>query len=287
MRGSPSARLRIDLFSDISAPGFGAAHAIAREIERRYAEVCVTYRPDVPPDRAIAWAAAETLYEVLKQCGNVAALRFLERVAATRRVLTQADLERYAEAVGARRAGLRHALRVGMHRPRVEADFDHARTQGVRGTATFVVDGRPLLAEMPLAIVFDIVDEALNPSSVDLELVDDIEPARRPRRNTGGAARFRQIVVQWTALRSAPVSLMRTKAEAAERARRLLGRARLPDADFEALAARFGDAGSGLAVLQADELPPQVRRRAVRLAPGEVSELVTSGEGFHVVMRLA
>jgi protein-disulfide isomerase len=73
----------------------------------------------------------------------------------------RADLLRYAAEVGL--PGDAFAACLDSHRfaPQVEADVEQARAIGVRGTPTFVVNGRLVAGALPVEDFRTLIDEAL------------------------------------------------------------------------------------------------------------------------------
>lgn len=73
----------------------------------------------------------------------------------------RADLVRYAGDVGLPREAFTKCLDARQFAPAVEADLEQARAIGVRGTPTFVVNGRVASGALPVEDFRVLIDEAL------------------------------------------------------------------------------------------------------------------------------
>jgi protein-disulfide isomerase len=73
----------------------------------------------------------------------------------------RADLIRYATDVGLSREKFTACLDAHRFAPQVEADVEQARALGVRGTPTFVINGRVVAGALPVEDFRTLINEAL------------------------------------------------------------------------------------------------------------------------------
>jgi protein-disulfide isomerase len=71
------------------------------------------------------------------------------------------DLVRYAGELGLSREKFTACLDARRFAPEVEADVEQARAIGVRGTPTFVINGRVVAGALPVEDFRTVIDEAL------------------------------------------------------------------------------------------------------------------------------
>ena len=117
-------------------------------------------------------------------------------------------------------------------------------------------------------------------------------PRRTPQSEESAPAplRLSHLVVQYQGARGAPPEITRDRKAARERAHEALERARKGE-DFGQLVAEYSDeAGAAqrkgdLGLVQKNAVVPEFADAAFELGPGEISEVVETPFGFHVIRR--
>lgn len=100
----------------------------------------------------------------------------------------------------------------------------------------------------------------------------------------------RHILFQYKGSMRAKPDVTRTKEEARAEAEKILAETKKPDADFEALAREHSDGPSGprggdLGTFGRGRMAPPFEEAAFALEPGEVSGVVETDFGFHIIER--
>lgn len=101
-----------------------------------------------------------------------------------------------------------------------------------------------------------------------------------------------QILIAFHGAQGAPDSLRRTRTEALALADQILTQLQNPDASFPVAAARFSDdaqtalRGGYLGELTRGRMPKQLEDAAFALAPDQISKIVESPAGFHILRRV-
>ncbi len=102
----------------------------------------------------------------------------------------------------------------------------------------------------------------------------------------------RHILVRYQGARNAPADLTRTEAEARALAEQIRTEVSAPGADFAAIARERSEDGSAesggdVGTLGRGRLAPEYEEAAFALAPGQISAVVRTEFGFHVIQRVA
>jgi len=117
-------------------------------------------------------------------------------------------------------------------------------------------------------------------------------PIPRPRPDPNADVnhiRASQILVGWKG--SQRVSATRSEAEAKKMAEQLLGRVRGGHLDFAQAAKQFSDdpsakkTGGDLGMFDRNTMPPEFTKAAFELQVGQISNVVKTEYGFHIIKR--
>lgn len=114
-------------------------------------------------------------------------------------------------------------------------------------------------------------------------------PAAAPQADMGSVA-CRHILIQYKGAMRAKPDIDRTKAQAHALAEKVLAKAKKPGADFTALARQYSDGPSGpnggdLGTFHHGQMVPAFDKAAFALKVGEVSGIVETPFGFHIIQR--
>lgn len=123
------------------------------------------------------------------------------------------------------------------------------------------------------------------------DLTPDPERTPRPPAEPPARVPVRHILCNYRGARDAPRNLRRTREEARVRAGHILKLARGKGQDFAGLARKYSEDpetslnGGDLGTIERGQLHPDLERAAFALDTGQVSEVVESPEGFHIIQR--
>jgi parvulin-like peptidyl-prolyl isomerase len=100
----------------------------------------------------------------------------------------------------------------------------------------------------------------------------------------------RHILIADRGARDAGEAVERPRTEAKKLAEKVLEEARAEDADFAALAEKHSDGpskaeGGNLGILKKGEMPKKFEEAALKLESGEISDVVETALGFHIIKR--
>lgn len=283
-RGPGDARVTIELFGDpCNLTTRRVAHRLIELQARHHQDVKLTVQAFPQGDDRLGWLVAEAAEELLRRLSVQAFWTLFEGLVRSPAKLTEAVILSLADDIGANMVSLRHALRVRLHRPKVLARRNHARTHGVLREPTVRVQGQEISDFSPDVMEW-IVEEA-------------IEEARRIEAGAYGALpsdlhgapmqmRLRRILVSYKGARYASKVIRRSREQARERALKVRARACLSGTDFVDLAIRFGDGAVELGLVDLSQLPPALVEAVLALAVGDISPPVEASDGFHIVQRI-
>ena len=127
---------------------------------------------------------------------------------------------------------------------------------------------------------------ALEQQSADDSTAQPAAPAGAPSAEISAS----HILVMYQGSMNAPAEITRSKEEALALAQELVGKAKAADADFAALAKENSDCpssanGGNLGTFPPGAMIPEFSSAALELAAGEVSDVVETSFGYHVILR--
>ncbi len=143
---------------------------VERILETYGDEVRVVFRSNPLPFHQDAPLAHQAALSVFHQAGSEAFWSFHDRVFANQRGLTRANLERWATEAGvADLDALRRDLDRSTYQDLVAEDQEWARSLGLRGTPSFVINGQTLAGAQPYERFREVLEEELATARTLLE----------------------------------------------------------------------------------------------------------------------
>jgi hypothetical protein len=116
------------------------------------------------------------------------------------------------------------------------------------------------------------------------------EPPREKQKLPPSKIEARHVLVQWMGCRSAGSSVVRTRDQARATIEDVLKRAKAGE-DFTRLAVEFSDEpgagprGGSLGTFGKGQMDPIFEKAAFALEPGQISDIVETPFGYHVILR--
>ena len=112
----------------------------------------------------------------------------------------------------------------------------------------------------------------------------------QPRQTPPGELSAAHVLIMYNGSERAPAEITRTKDEALALAKEIATKAKAEDADFAALAREHSDCPSGLdggslGSFRPGDMTPAFSEATAKLAVGEVSDLVETPFGYHIILR--
>lgn len=161
-RGPDDALVTIVSFSDFQCPFCSRVEPTLDQLVERYgSDLRIVWMNNPLPFHNDAMPAAEAALEIYRQQGDDAFWRFHDIVFENQRQLSRADLERYAQSLGADMTAFRSALDSHQHEATIEAEQALARQLGATGTPGFFINGRQLRGAQPFDNFVAVVDAAM------------------------------------------------------------------------------------------------------------------------------
>ena len=288
--GPDSAKAKLEVCSDFECPYCAQLVPTVHELVENYGElVQIRWRHCPLPFHKRALPASEAAAEVYKQGGDAAFWAYHDQLFAHQQALEDTALAEYAGAIqGIDVAQVRAALADHRHAPAVKADMkavidSGAASQGFGTPATFI-NGRVISGAQPYEEFENAVERALKETPEERKQAQAESDAAYPM------VHLRHILIQYVGARGAPESIKRSKDEARAIASQLHQRVVLEHAPLAELAKTSSDCpsapeGGDLGRFSRGELVPELENVVFALKPGEVSPVVDSPFGFHIILR--
>jgi protein-disulfide isomerase len=153
----------LEHFSDFQCPFCSRIEPNLQTVLRQYGDrIRLVWRDYPLPFHVHAMLAAEAAREIYAQRGNDAFWRFHDLLFQNQSALERADLERYAQQVGANLARFRRALDQHTHLAAVREDIAAAEASGVSmGTPATFVNGHVVMGAQPAEAFQRVIDAEL------------------------------------------------------------------------------------------------------------------------------
>jgi len=288
--GAADAKVTLEVCSDFQCPYCAQLVPTLHQLHENYEELLRVVWRDCPlPMHEAALPAAEAALEVHAQRGNPGFWAYHDALFTQQSDLSEGALVRYASAIaGVDTERLRSALRDHRHLPHVQREVtalvESGAASGGLGTPVSFINGRMLVGAQPYEKFEDAVERALQEQPEARSKAEADSNAAYPM------ARVRHVLVQYQGAREATPSVTRSKAEAALRAEELRKRIAVAPGEFARLARDESDCpsakdGGELGRFTQGELEPHIEVALFILEPGQVSEVVESPFGFHILQR--
>ncbi len=322
-KGAPiGAPVTIQMFADFECPYCKRAQDTIEQVVATYpGKVRVVWRHKPLPFHRFAQMAAEASVEAFRQKGDAGFWAFSKRLFEAQSSpggFDRATIESVAAEVGLDVAQLSAAIDARTHWKAVQADLELTERLKITGTPAFVINDYFVSGAQPFFTFKRRIDDALGPHkpiSADMLLADARQPVPlsatsppplllpAPSGSSGSSAppsslsvnqnqRFgaKHLVVMYLGSMRAPAGITRTKGEALARAQEALKRVRA-GAKFEDIVAIYSDEpgaaqrGGDLGTFPRGAMVPEFQNALENIGVGQVSEVVESQFGYHIIWR--
>lgn len=288
--GSADAKVTVEVCSDFECPYCAQLAPTVHELNENYEELLrIVWRNCPLPFHEHALPAAEAAVEVQKQRGSAAFWAYHDLLFAHQHELQVESLVALAGQIdGVDPTAVRAALADHRHAEHVKKELlgviDAGAASGGFGTPATFVNGRLLSGAQPYQTFEDAVERALQ------ELPEARAQAIRVSKEAYPMARVRHILVQYKGARGAEPRITRTREEAREQAIALRAQLMQKPTEFAALARAQSDCpsardGGELGRFTVGELEPSMEIALFALETGQISEVIETPFGFHLLLR--
>ncbi len=289
-RGGADAKVTALVCSDFQCPFCARLKPTLDELEQNYGELLrIEWRNCPLPFHEHALPAAEAAVEVYTQAGDAGFWAFHDLLFAHQDELGVSQLVEYAGSIeGVAATKVAAALADHRHAERVAGELrtiaESGAASGGFGTPATFINGRMIAGAQPYEVFEDAVEHALQETPEARQQAEAESEAAYP------VARVRHILIQWQGVRGADEKVKRTKEEARRLAQKLHDQIETRGGDMAALAKQYSDCpsapeGGELGRFTRGELVPQFEQALFALQPGQMSQVVETPFGYHVILR--
>lgn len=292
--GSVDAPVTIIQFADLACSVTRRLQPSLREVMDRFPGlVRVHWRFNPQPENNHSLSAAESAREVFAQLGDAGFWSFVSRLSEKAQPIKAKRLEQEASRLQVHMPSLVRALEAHTHRASIEADRQLGYALGVRGAPVLFVNGTQLTTGLSREALEAAVEGALRKLGILAMPVrrNETDSRRSMPSDEPERVALKHIIVTYSGARNAPAGSNRSESQARDRAQRILGRVREPGSDFTAMILRFSDDPNAardrgdLGLVPQGRLDPPLDRAAFALRVGEISDVIGSDQGFHILQR--
>jgi len=161
--GSPTAPVTLVIFSDFQCPFCSRAHPTVTQLQQTYGpdKLRVVFKHNPLPFHQDAMPAAIAAQAVYELGGPQAFYAYADLLFRGQRALTDANLLQWAADVGVERNAFLRMVGSREVRAKIDADMDLAKTLGLSGTPSFMINGARLVGAQPYEEFKSLVDQEL------------------------------------------------------------------------------------------------------------------------------
>jgi protein-disulfide isomerase len=311
-KGGKKPLVTLVMFADFQCPFSARVVGTIAELETRYGEALrIVWKNNPLPFHVRAEPAAELALEARAQKGDKAFWAAYDKLFANQAKLDDADLLAYARELKLDVGRVKAAIEQKKHGKAIAADIELTKTLGAVGTPTFYIDGRKLVGAQPIEKFAAIIDEEIaraekllasgTPRAALYDVMQkgakagpsaQVNPAPAPAPQVAAPGMFgaKHLVIMYAGSARQASGVTRTKAEALALATKVAARARRGD-KFEDLVSTYSDEpgaaarGGDLGTFPGNAMVPEFQAAVEALRVGEVSGVVETKFGYHVIVR--
>ncbi len=161
-KGPTKAPVTVQVFSDFQCPFCSRVLPTLAQVEKKYAgRVRIVWRNMPLSFHGDARLAAQAAMEAHAQKGDGGFWKMHDLLFANQSSLDRSSLESHAKKLGLDMLKFRAALEASVHEPVIAADEAAAKSAGVSGTPSFIVNGYSLSGAQSLRAFEKVIDRAL------------------------------------------------------------------------------------------------------------------------------